>query len=175
MAAAWLRRVSRGVVVLLLLLVVLRLVLWLGLPWFLERTLRSYDLAGSYEKLQLSLLTGDMELQHLVVTGAGMEDPVMDLEYCKADISLWTLLRGRLVIPRIEVDGLDVTVHRLADGSWEGWQGLSGLFGPKPAKSSKTKDPNQPLRFNLQPPLRLDALRLQHVQISYIDEMVSPP
>jgi hypothetical protein len=166
------------VVILLVLLVVLRLVLWLGLPWFLDRTLRAYDLTGSYEKLYLSLLTGDMELQHLTITGAGMEEPVMDLEYCKADISLWTLLRGRLVIPRIEVDGLDVTVHRRADGSWTGWEGLNGIFDSRPPRSPKppkVKDPNQPLRFNLQPPLRLDALRLQHVQIAYTDDMVSPP
>lgn len=171
----WSRRLVRLGVVLLVLLVVLRVVLWLSMPWFLERTLSKFDLTGTYDKLYLSILTGDAELWHLVITPVGEDTPITDLEYCRADISLWTLLRGHLVIPRLEVDGLDVTVHRRADGSWVGWEGLADIVTHKPAKQAKSKDPNQPLLFNLQPPLRLDALRLQHVEVSYLDEMVSPP
>ncbi len=160
---------------LLLFLVVCRLVLWLSLPRILERTLSDYGLSAQYEQLNLTLLAGDMELWHLTLNHNDAPDALASIEYCRADISLRTLLRGRLVIRRLEVDGMDASLHRETNGHFTGWQPLitSLLTSAAEASDSQT-DRTQSLPRTLAPPLRLDAFRLQHVHIHVVDASVTP-
>ncbi|MBL7188814.1 MAG: DUF748 domain-containing protein [Phycisphaerae bacterium] len=90
-----------------------------------------------------------------------------------------TLLARRLVVRRVEIDGMDVNVTRRADGTFPQFRQLlrslptekSEIVGP-----DAETEPEFVLRdeIDLTPPVKLDALRLQHVQITFRDESVSP-
>ncbi|MFC1764445.1 DUF748 domain-containing protein [Planctomycetota bacterium] len=174
----WWRRLLRIAIVFLVLFVILRIGVLTALPWFLERSLATRGFDGSYERLRVHLLAGDAELWHFEIRAQGSAETLVHLEYCRAEISIWTLVRGNLVIPRIEVDGLDVNLQRRADGTWTGWENLARLSTATPrAKTKPPRDPNRPLLppLNLAPPFKLDALRLQHVNVLLRDEAISPP
>jgi hypothetical protein len=160
---------------LLLFLVACRLVLWLSLPRILEHTLSDYGLTAQYEQLNLTLLAGDMELWHLTLNHDDAPDALASIEYCRADVSLRTLLRGRLVIRRLEIDGMDASIHRETDGSVTGWQPLiTALLAPSSEASESQTNQTWGGPTSLAPPLRLDAFRLQHVHIHVVDASVTP-
>lgn len=114
----WLRRLFWACAVLIAVILVLRIALWLSLPWILNKTMDQYGLEARYERLHLSLLTGDAELWHLVLVPDDANTPLVHVEYCRADVSLVTLLKRRLVVHRIEIDGMDVSLMRAKDGSF---------------------------------------------------------
>ncbi len=175
----WRRRLLWGGAIAVVVLVVLRLILWVALPWILNKTALQYGLQARYERLSLSLLTGDAELWHLAIVPSDANTPLADIEYCRAEVSLLTLLTGRLVVPRLEVDGLDVTLTRAADGTFPQLGALLQVLrerqtaAPQPAARTAPVA-NAPREFDLTPPLRLDAMRFQNVQVRYRDESVTP-
>ena len=114
----WRRRLFWGCTVVLAVIVVLRIALWLSLPWIINRTMTPYGLQAHCERLSLSLLTGDAELWHLVLVSTDANAALTDVEYCRAEISLTTLLTRRLVVPRLEIDGMDVNLTRARDGTF---------------------------------------------------------
>ncbi len=110
------RIAGRVAVVLLVLLVLLRVALPLVLPWALARAAASVGLACTYERLDLSVLAGEVELSHLVVAPIEGGDPIVRLAHLRADVDVLSLLGDRPRIYRLEVDGLDLDVVREADG-----------------------------------------------------------
>jgi hypothetical protein len=172
----WLVRLFRITVAMVVVLIILRAALLAGLPGLLDRTLTARGLAGSYDRLRLHLLTGDAELWHLDIRPSDKEESLAHLEYCRIHVSIWTLLRGELVIPRLEVDGLDMSLHRDVNGIWTGWDRLVQLSSM--SGTQETPDPRKQERpaqiSNLKPPFKLDALRLQNVQVALTDQAVSP-
>ena len=175
----WSRRFLWIFAILIAICITLRVILWASLPWFLSQAMERYGLQYTYERLNLSLLTGDAELWHIELRPSETEEPLAHVEYCRADVSLVTLLARRLVVRRVEIDGMDVSVIRQPDGTFPQFQQLlrslptrkSGTSGP----DAETK-PESVLRdeIDLTPPVKLDALRLQHVQVAFRDESVSP-
>lgn len=177
----WIRRAGWSVVVLLTLVLILRIALWLSLPWLLENTVRDHGLDASYESLSLSLLSGDMEVWHLVVVHENMTEPLADMEYCRADVSTLSLLAGRLIVRRLEIDGIDVTLKRNADGSFQGLESVVHTFRQQlnTQDIAEVQDPlqdqdNQVREIILSPPFQLDALRLQHIRVRLRDETLEP-
>ncbi len=170
----WLRRLTIVLIIVIVVVLALRLALSAALPWLLDRTLSQFGLQGQYEKLHLSLLTGEMELWHLELTADDPNDTLVDLEYCRADISTRSLLTKRLIVPRLEVDGLDVAMTRQADGQWHGWSGLMDRLMQTSSQPAVSAAP-QPQRLDLEPPLQLDAIRLQHAQVHVVDLTQTPP
>src|SRR4030042_3333615 len=108
----WRRRLFWAFAIAVALVVGLRISLGLSLPWIINKTVTPYGLAAHYERLDLSLLTGDAELWHLALASTDTNTPLTDVEYCRAKGSLLTLLTRRLVVPRVEIDGMDVSVTR---------------------------------------------------------------
>ncbi len=175
----WLRRLLWICVIFLTVIVVLRVLLWVSLPWFLDKAMGDYGLHCTYERLNLSLLTGDAELWHLVLSPAEKDDPLAHVEYCRAEVSLTTLLARRLVVPRIEVDGMDVNMTRAADGRFPQLQQVLKALEAKKSGAISTDvqtevEPATQGEIDLTPPIKLDALRLQHAQVNFRDESVSP-
>lgn len=175
----WLRLLFWVCTIALAVVVVLRVALWLSLPWILDRTMAQYGLEARYERLRLSLLTGDAELWHLVLVPSDANTPLVDVEYCRADVSLVTLLTRRLVVHRIEIDGMDVSLTRAEDGTFPQLRTLLVVLRERsdatPHADAEVIRPFAPPReIDLTPPLRMDALRLQHVQVRFRDETVSP-
>jgi hypothetical protein len=103
-------------VVIVVLAVTFRIALVIALPSVLRSVAGKYDLACTYERLDLTILGADAELWHLVVAPKEGGEPFFHSEYCRADVSVLALFRGRLVVRRLEADGVDVLVER-PDGS----------------------------------------------------------
>ncbi|HVR76469.1 MAG TPA: hypothetical protein VMT52_19220, partial [Planctomycetota bacterium] len=113
----WRRRLLWCGAIFLLFIVIFRLSLpWL-LPWTLKKIAADYDLDCKYDRLELSLLGGDAELWHLTVAPKEGGAPFIHAEYCRADIATPHLLAGRVIVRRLEADGVDLLVERDEDGS----------------------------------------------------------
>ncbi|MCP4455241.1 MAG: hypothetical protein GY809_27590, partial [Planctomycetes bacterium] len=174
----WIQRLGRVLVCVLLIVLILRITLWLSLPWLLSHSAQRVGLRCEYEELNLSLTTGDMEAWHLRLIPTDSNDPLVDMEYCRANVSILSLFAQRLIVDRVEVDGIDITVMRESDGSFRGLHDLLALAQRPNAPTRKKRSPSDsegPIpRLSLDPHLRLRALRLQHAQIHYVDHSVTP-
>lgn len=175
----WRRWLVWAGIVIVAVVVALRIALWLSLPWIINKTMMSYGLEARYERLSLSLLTGDAELWHLVLVPTDSNTPLTDVEYCRAEVSPLTLLTRRLVVPRLEVDGLDISLTRAADGTFPQLQTLLAVLRERSAVAQEpnahaASGPMSPRAVDLTPPLQMDALRLQHVQVRFQDLTVNP-
>ncbi len=175
----WLRRLFWACVILAAVIVILRIALWLSLPWIIDKTMEQYGLNARYERLNLSLLTGDAELWHLVLVPTDANTPFADVEYCRGAVSLVTLLSRRLVVRRVEIDGMDISLTRAQDGTFPQLRTLLTVLrqrseAAQPTDSEAAPTSVSPHQIDLTPPLRMDALRLQHVQLQFRDETVEP-
>jgi hypothetical protein len=135
------------VLIVVAVLAALRLSIAVGLPLLLDRWARGHGLACSYERLDLSLLRGRVELWHLTLkprvadavkpSAARSEasspvataevkpavattdvEPLLHLEYATLDVDVRALFAFRFVLDRVEIDGVDLHVARDADGRW---------------------------------------------------------
>jgi uncharacterized protein involved in outer membrane biogenesis len=97
----------------------------------------------------------------------GGSEPVVQAQYVRGAISTWALLKGRLHVRRAEADAAVVVAERLADKSIPLLQQLSK--GPQPPNPVGGKD-----KIVLEPPLRIDILRLQNAQAFLRDKAVTP-
>lgn len=156
------------------LLVVGRIALWLALPSIVAAVGRSYDLRVEYERLGLSILTGDVELWHLDVADIPTDERVASLEYLRVDVSIHRLLFGEIVVRRVEVDGLDVWVERHDDGSLT-LDAIAERFAGPPPETPEPVEPAADVPLDATLPIRLDALRLQHIHVNVVDRGRTPP
>jgi len=125
----------------LVLLLVVRVVGILLLPTVLEHVARGYRLKCEYERLDLALLRGDAELWNLRLAPEEGGTPYVVAEYCGLDVSTLNLLRGRLVVHRLEADGLDLNLERDASGGFELFRRLSPPDAAPEAAPEKTPEP----------------------------------
>lgn len=175
----WRRRLVWAGIIIVAVVLALRIALWLSLPSIINKTMMSYGLEARYERLSLSLLTGDAELWHLVLVPTDSNTPLTDVEYCRAEVSPLTLLTHRLVVPRLEVDGLDISLTRAPDGTFPQLQTLLAVLRERNAAAQEPNTPAvsgpvSPRAVDLTPPFQVDALRLQHVQVHFQDMSVNP-
>jgi len=155
--------------------VILRIGLSVALPLVADKVARGFAMTCSWERLDLSLLTGNIELWHLDARSAGSDDPVAAMEYCRADLDMSALLTGQIVLRRVEVDGLDVMLRRNEAGEFEIAQDPDGDAAAEEEAVDEADDPADepgPIDFTL--PVEIKALRLQHAHIFLRDESVTP-
>lgn len=158
-------------------IIAFRVVLAVSIAPILERVAESYGLEARYENLSLSLLGADVELWHLIIVDSQDDAELVHVEYCRADLSVLDLLRGRVVVKRVEADGLDVFIERNEKGRLPALDRLLAR-AKKDAPAEKPVEPRSGGSLapkNLEPPVRVDALRLQHVLVHVRDRSVSPP
>jgi hypothetical protein len=170
----WLSRIRTLVVFLLLLAVLARIIVAIAFPIVLNRVAGFYNLSCSYDRLELSMLSGDAGLWNLTFTPKGGTEPIFQSEYVRGDISTLNLLRGKLAVWRVEADGVNILVDRNPDGTIP----LLKLLPTRAASGtpSTTAAPtSQPTPIDLAPPLRIDALRFTHIRARIHDQSVSPP
>ncbi len=187
----WRRRFKFGLVLAATGLVGARIALPFALPSLLERTLAKQGLEGRYGQLDLSLLGGRLELWHLELAplrdseeeppSAPAPDALAWLEYVVLDLDVSALFTGRFVAHRVEVDGLDLWLDRDEAGHWN--TELVAAARPtddepepeesaEPAPEAAEQKERKPVNLSL--PVRLDALRLQEVQLNLDDRFLSP-
>jgi hypothetical protein len=170
----WPRRIRRLVIAVLLLAVISRIVVAVAFPIVLRRVAGFYGLNCSYDRMELSMLSGDAGLWHLTFTPKGDREPIFSSEYIFGDISTLNLLRGRLAVWRVEADGVNILIDRNADGSIPILKMLTAKASTAtPVNAPPTSQPARPI--DLAAPLRIDALRLTHVKAHVRDQSVSPP
>ncbi len=177
----WWRRLKLVALSLLVLVLIVRAVLPIFLPDIIDGVMEGFGLQCDYELLELSVLGGDVELWHLSIGPRDAGQAYLKMEYCRADIAVFQLLLGNLIVRRLEVDGLEVRVERAPDGSLP----LLEHF----AAAEPEEDPEEPEEPEEEPeaapgnlfeglsfdsPVRLDAARLQRVTVRLVDRMQQP-
>ncbi len=177
-------KISRLLLLCFVLLLIGRLSLVWCLPWAMDRAAAYYGLRCEVGSLDLDIFAGDVEVWHLDLTTISGDETVASLEYACAEIGVLSLFKGELVLNRAEIDGLDLLLERDSSGQWE-------LLDPKEPKAPKNENPVatiedppkktdnksqvKPDPIDLTSPIRIDALRAQHVQITVRDRTASPP
>lgn len=173
----WRRRILGGVVVLATFAVVLRVALHFALPSVIDKVAARYGLKVAFERQELTLLGGDAGLWFVKVTPMAGGEPVLAADYVRGDISVVQLLMGRLVVWRVEGDGVELNIERSADGRialLEQFVSTNTKPAPTPpnAASKPAGDAKKQIEFSS--PLRVDALRLNRVRATIRDKSVSP-
>lgn len=157
-------------------LVVGRLAIPVVVPAALASWADSQGLRADYEELDLSVLTGEVELWHLTLTdkfGGEAAEEVVHVEYVTLDVDVASLFTGRPRIARVEADGLDLRIERDADGTIR-WAQSGSSAEPVVAREEELAEASaEPL--NLALPFELAALRVQEVRVDYVDHSVEPP
>lgn len=169
-ALRWKRRIRDLALILIGVALLARLVVSVMLPIVLNGVARAYHLKCQYDRLDLSILGGNAQIWNVRLVPEEGGEPVVRAEYGQGDISLLDLLRGRLVVYRLEADGVELTIERTADGHMP----ILARFLPSSSSSSAPVFPGTESLIDLQAPLRIDALRLQHVRARFHDQFVSP-
>lgn len=169
------RRWRRWLLWSVVLLLLLRLLIWLALPPVLTRVLAGAGFAARWERLDLSLLGGAVELWHLQLAAPDGAEPDVRVEYIAADLDVLALLTGTLRVRRAEVDGADITLRRGADGVLHlCGQPLAGdpagPPAPPPPEPTPARSPaDAPAPWDFSPPLQVMAARVQHAGLTLVD------
>ncbi len=166
----WRRRIIWLLVVIVVLALALRISVSIILPTVLNKVAKTYNLACQYDRLDLNLLDGSTAIWNLRLTPRQGGEPICRADYCQGDISIAKLFRGRLVVYRVAADGVDLTIERTAAGQMPLLDRFTSRSGA--AAVTAAGSPSKPI--TLEPPLRVDALRLEHVRARFLDEFVKP-
>ncbi len=149
-------------------LLLLRVALIFIFPMVLEHVLAYYGLTASYNDIKLDVLGGDAEIWGLKIRPINGGPNVMDVQYCHGNISTPNLFRGRLYVRRAVADGADLFFRRSANGNCPLLDALlSHSHSTTPQKNAKSS-------ISLAAPLRVEAFRLEHLQLHVIDHSVKP-
>ncbi len=191
----WRRRLVRVFVVLVIVVLVVRAALPFAAPRALAAWAEANGLAARYESLDLSLLTGHVELWHLELRDRerpAPEAPLLHVEYATLDLDVSSLLFGRPRLRRLEIDGLDLELRRRADGTLDlpfGSGGAAASDGGVVAGAGVAQGEQQAgdaeqgeesaqradaMPTSLRLPVELSALRVQAVRVHLVDESVEP-
>jgi hypothetical protein len=169
--AKWRRRISITAVLVVAIAVFVRILIALLLPLVISRVAHAYDLKCDYDRLRLSITGGYAEIWNLQLSPREGGDPLVQSDYCQGDISVLNLFRGRLVIYRLAADGVEMNIQRTADGKIP----LLSRFVSSSVSASGASSGSPVHPIQLQPPLRIDALRLAHVRAHFEDQYLNPP
>ena len=170
----WWRRKSAIVLFVLVgLAVIFRIALVLLLPEVMNKVAGTCKLQCHYDRLDLSLTGGTAAMWGFELLPQEGGDPILRADYLQGDISVLALFRGRLVVYRAAADGVDATFEREADGHIPLLDRFASSGSPAPQpKATPTTNTSAPI--DLKPPLRIDALRLEHVRARVRDLSVNP-
>jgi hypothetical protein len=168
----WRRRTRRTVYTILIIAIIFRAILFFALPPVLHKVAAAYGFTATYDRQELTLVSGDVGLWGLKIYDESGGQPVFSADYIRGNISPLALLEGRLYIRRAEVDGSDIILDRTQGGRIPLLEHLitsSTTPAPQPIVSSG------PLSFDFNPTLAVEAFRLSHVRVKIMDESVQPP
>ena len=100
-----------------------------------EATGRELTIDGDLELDWFPWLSVRVESAKLANPAGFAGPPLLTVKQANIGARLFPLLDGRLELDRIRLDGLDVQLHRLADGR-ANWDGLGGAATDKPADAA---------------------------------------
>lgn len=167
----WRRRVLATLIVIAALVLVLRVLIAVAFPLVLDRVVAFYNLSCTYDRVNLSMLDGNLNLYNLTIRPKEGGEEIAHADYVFGNISPLELLRGRLFVYRLETDGINLNIDRTADGRVP----LIDRLFPPTTVSKTTATPIQPRTLDLQAPLHVEAFRLSYTNLTINDQSVSPP
>ncbi len=174
----WRRRLRRLAIGLVVLVLVVRIGAVALAPSILDRVARGFGLTCSVGRLELSVLAGELEVAHVTVAPLAGGEPILDLGYLRADVSPLALLRGQVVVRRLEVDGLDVLVDREADGRFALERIAAAAVGSTAAVAAESPraapEPAKTASDSAPPSILVEALHAAHVHVHLRDASVKP-
>lgn len=168
----WRRRIIITLVVLVALVVIARLSVSLLLPPVLNKVAGIYGLTAKYDRLELYAGGGDIGLWNLRFTPKDGGEPILQTAYCRGAVSLWGLVQGKLRVKRVEAEDATLLIERAEDGSLPALEQLLKSDG-QPAKPVPTQEPSDHA-LTLDPPLKIDVLRLQNARARVRDLSQQP-
>lgn len=168
----WRRRLTVTLVVIVAIVVLLRASVSFLLPPVLRRVARQYGLTASYDRLDLYAAGGDVGLWGLRFSPIEGGPPVIQTEYCRGSLSVLALFTGRLKVDRAEAEEAVLRLDRLPDGSIPLLQRILGP--PQSTSPALPSAANSILPHSLDPPLKIDVLRLQSARVQVKDLAISP-
>ncbi len=112
----WRKRLKRVTIGLFIAVIALRITMALLLRFTINQAAGLYGMDCDYSRVKMSLLGGFAQIWDMNLTPKGGGESILTIGTAGGDISPWDLLRGRLTIWRLSVQGLDVYVDRTADG-----------------------------------------------------------
>ncbi|MBX3470381.1 MAG: DUF748 domain-containing protein [Planctomycetes bacterium] len=182
-ARVWLRRLLVVVGALTLLLAAVRLAAWILIPVALERVARAQGLDLTTEDVSISLLGGEVQLSGVRATARDGAPRVLSAEHVRADLALLPLLRGDVVLARVEVDGVDAVIDFGLRDHVELMAELDRALRDLLRRRAELDDPVEaaaqpettggPLRLDL--PVEVRRLVVRHLRVRVIDPFVRPP
>jgi hypothetical protein len=166
----WRQRILLSFIVLFLIVAIVRMLVGALLPVVLGRVFAFYNLSATYDRAELSVVDGNLNLYNLNVRPKEGGEPIAHADYIFGNIVPIELLHGRLHVLRVEVDGSDLDIDRNADGTIP----LLARFASagKPATTNTPAAP--PKAVDLASPLKVEAFRLLRVTAHIHDQHVSP-
>lgn len=176
------RRWRRRFLWLLLFAVLARVGLGLAAGPALRQVAAQYGLALEYERLDLALLEGRVELWRLsaeVQDEAGGTRPLLEVQTLALDIDTSALWGGHLRVRRMELDGTHVDLHRDAAGNWNLDPLLARLLTGEEDSNSEAPRQDEEQEGDSGPivldsPIEIVAGRVRDLRIRLRDELVTP-
>lgn len=172
----WLRRCLW----VLALLVVARVALAFGAVPAVRLVAGMFDLECEVDSIEFDVFSGEARLYGLTLWHADSDasSPIVELEYAGVDIATSELLRGNLIVRRVEADGLDLYIARDDSGRWNIAPVIDSLSTENAATTPEEADdeqtqPTGPLEFDL--PFIVEALRGSHLRLHLDDALADPP
>ncbi len=155
-----LRVLRRLVVLAVLLAIVLRVIVWIALPPVLRSVARGQGVEVSWERLDLSFLSGEVALTGLRVADGGTGETVASLDEAHVDLDVLRLLQGRIAFASVDVAGVEIALERAPGGGVQ-VAGKPGLPLEEAIRAA--------LRADLGPPAELASLRLHRIAVTIVE------
>lgn len=185
----WGRRLLLLVGAAALVVIALRVIAWVAIPIVLDRVAGALGLHLETRDVSLSLLGGEVELVEVRASARDGGERVLDADYLRADLALLPLLRGDLVLARVELDGVDVLLDRGLRDRVELMdqldRALRPVLGPEPAPSGAAHEAEDTAeddaeeekrgRRRLDLPVEVRRLVVRHLRVRLVDPFVAPP
>jgi len=170
----WRRRTIWALSILIVLGFVLRATLPLALPAVLRKIAGNFGMTCNYDRLELNLFSGDAGMWGLEFKPREGGPAIFAADYCHGNISVLNLFRGKLNVWRVEADGVDVNIDRNPDGHIPLLDRFVSATATTPATPATTPAKGKPGELDLSSPVRVDALRLDHIRVHIHDRGITP-
>ncbi len=156
-----------------------RLLLAISLGPLVREAASRVGIALQFEELDLDILDGRLEVWRLdarVRQESGEPVPLLTAQTLVLDLDTTKLLKGRIVVRRFDLAGVQVDLSRGKDGNWNLDPLLASLSAGKTDESAPQPSVvKQPGPISLDSPLEIIAAHIQALTIRLHDEQQDPP
>jgi len=177
-ARGGLLRLLRGGLIVVIALLAARVALPSASMALVDRALRARGLSCSYERLELGLLRGRVDLWHLGVrplaaAEGALSEELLRVEHAAIDLSIRDLLQGEISLRRVGFEGLDLRLD-LSDAGIAALRGYVASSEPEAEPEATPAQQPQDAEVELGLPFELTLLRLEHARVHLRDDTATP-